>query len=99
MPFIIYFRAKKNKTDRRLNLREALEPGVLLVTCLSLFTIWAFNSPSNILEIQPRLFFTSLGIVFSNITVSDQFACLKVHALRACFIVFVRIHIRDVYNK
>lgn len=69
-PFTLYniYRAKSDKTDRGLSLGEALKPGIPFIACILLFTIWAFNSQSNILEIYPRLFFTSLGIVFSNIT-------------------------------
>ncbi|CAB3996973.1 Ethanolaminephosphotransferase 1 [Paramuricea clavata] len=62
------YRSKVEKTDRGLSLGEALKPGIPLFTCFSLFTIWAYYSPSNILQEHPRLFFTSLGIVFSNIT-------------------------------
>ena len=36
---------------------------------LFLFCAWAILSPAGILDLQPRLFFTATGIVFSNITV------------------------------
>ncbi|XP_028407363.1 ethanolaminephosphotransferase 1-like [Dendronephthya gigantea] len=69
-PLSLYniYRSKVEKTDRGLSLGEALKPGIPLFTCLSLFTLWAWYSPSNILQAHPRLFFTSLGIVFSNAT-------------------------------
>ncbi|XP_046857406.1 ethanolaminephosphotransferase 1-like isoform X2 [Xenia sp. Carnegie-2017] len=64
------YKSKVEKTDRGLSLVEALKPGVPLFSCFALFTIWAYYSSSNILQINPRLFFTSFGIVFSNITCS-----------------------------
>ena len=60
-----------DRTDRGLSLGEALKPGISLFTSFLLFTAWAYFSPSNILQEHPRLFFTSLGIVFSNITVRN----------------------------
>lgn len=37
---------------------------------VALFYAWILLSPAGILELQPRMFFTATGIVFSNITVS-----------------------------
>ena len=68
---LIRSKVENFKTDRGLSLGEALKPGIPLFTCFSLFTIWAYYSPSNILQEHPRLFITSLGIVFSNITVCN----------------------------
>ena len=40
------------------------------VGLVALFYTWLLLSPAGILELQPRMFFTATGIVFSNITVS-----------------------------
>lgn len=62
------YQARVSKTDRGFSLFEGLLPLLSFFLMIFLFYAWAILSPANILEIQPRLFFTATGIVFSNVT-------------------------------
>lgn len=69
LPCFSFHRARVSKTDRGFSLFEGLLPLLSFFLMIFLFYTWAILSPANILEIQPRLFFTATGIVFSNVTV------------------------------
>ncbi|XP_014674567.1 PREDICTED: ethanolaminephosphotransferase 1-like [Priapulus caudatus] len=62
------YKAYRDQTGKMLSFYEAMIP-LLPVTMLLIFsTMWAFLSPTNIMELQPRTFFFFTGTVFSNIT-------------------------------
>lgn len=67
---VILSRARISKTDRGLTFYEGCRPMLSFVGLVALFYAWLLLSPAGILELQPRMFFTATGIVFSNITVS-----------------------------
>ena len=62
-------RARISKTDHGLSFYEGMLPMLSFGVMVALFYIWALFSPVQILELQPRLFFTANGIVFSNVAV------------------------------
>lgn len=64
-------RARISNTDRGLSFMEGFFPMLSFLVMVFLFSAWAFLSPAGILDLQPRLFFTATGIVFSNMTVSN----------------------------
>ncbi|XP_031556916.1 ethanolaminephosphotransferase 1-like [Actinia tenebrosa] len=60
--------AHVTNAGRGVSFMEGLAPFLPLVALFGMFTFWAVISPSDILYNQSRLFLTSLGIVYSNIT-------------------------------
>ena len=58
--------SRKNK----LGWMEAMAPGIPFFTMTVLYYIWCVCSPNDIANVHVRIFFLSIGIVFSNITVS-----------------------------
>lgn len=56
---------------RRLSFLEAMAPGLPFCLMAVLYAVWISLSPSNILEREPRVFYFTLGIIFSNISVSN----------------------------
>ena len=78
---VLFFRARITKSDRGLSLQEGLVPLVSFILLVFLFSSWAILSPANIMELQPRFFFTAVGIVFSNITVRNY--CLIYNVVRS----------------
>ena len=69
--FFFALRARMSMTDRGLSFMEGFLPMLSFLVMIFLFSAWAFLSPAGILDLQPRLFFTAMGIVFSNMTVSN----------------------------
>lgn len=69
--FFFPLRARISKTDRGLSFMEGFLPMLSFLVMVFLFSAWALLSPAGILDLQPRLFFTATGIVFSNMTVSN----------------------------
>ncbi len=55
---------------RKLGLLAALEPWSPFLMMSTLWTVWVFASPTEILEREPRLLLITIGVNFSNITVS-----------------------------
>eukprot|EP00731_Ephydatia_muelleri_P031689 Em0023g196a len=51
----------------KLTLYDALGPWVPVVLMTVLYCLWAVYSPTDIVDKQPRIFYLSVGIVFSNI--------------------------------
>lgn len=51
---------------------------------VALFYAWLLLSPAGILELQPRMFFTATGIVFSNVTVSLSQKALDILQVNLC---------------
>ncbi|KAK2562298.1 Ethanolaminephosphotransferase 1 [Acropora cervicornis] len=62
------YQARISKTDRGLTFYEGCRPMLSFGGLVALFYTWLLLSPAGILELQPRMFFTATGIVFSNIT-------------------------------
>lgn len=56
--------SRKNK----LGWMEAMAPGIPFFTMTVLYYIWCVYSPNDIANVHVRIFFLSIGIVFSNIT-------------------------------
>ena len=53
-------------------------PGVSFVLMSVLYFVWTQFSPSDIIEREPRVFFFSLGVVYSNMAVSFcLFVCFR----------------------
>lgn len=50
---------------------EAMAPWTPVVVLSLLYTAWVYLSPSDILYREPRLMLFSLGMAFSNVTVSS----------------------------
>lgn len=65
-------RAHKNNSGRGISVMEGLMPFCPLFLSFGLFTLWALISPSDILNAHSKLFVTAVGILYSNITVSQQ---------------------------
>lgn len=63
---------------RKLGLLAALEPWTPFVLMAFLWTVWVYASPIGILETDPRLFLLTMGIHFSNITVSHIYGLVVV---------------------
>lgn len=62
------YQARISKTDRGLTFYEGCLPMLSFAGLVALFYAWLLLSPAGILELQPRMFFTATGIVFSNVT-------------------------------
>ena len=52
--------------------RSNISPGVSICALFGLTTAWALYSPNDVLAKEPRLFMVAVGIIFSNITVSQS---------------------------
>jgi hypothetical protein len=65
----------QQRTQQLLSFTEAMEPWVPFVIMAVLYTVWVYLSPSKILEREPRILIFSMGVIFSNITVSKYYYC------------------------
>ena len=63
----------QQRTQQLLSFTEAMEPWVPFVIMAVLYTAWVYLSPSKILEREPRILLFSMGVIFSNITVSSYY--------------------------
>lgn len=59
----------------RLSFHEAMAPGLPFSLMSVLYALWVYCSPSDIIDKQPRIFYFTVGIVFSNIAVSCATVC------------------------
>lgn len=66
----LLFRAYSNKTLKHDSFYEAMLPFLSPVLLFVLCTVWIFQSPSDILEAHPRLFYFMVGTAFANISVN-----------------------------
>lgn len=57
----------KNKTLKQPNLWESFRPLISLAILFCFTTFWAAYSPTNVIEIDPRMFYFMVGTLFSNI--------------------------------
>lgn len=68
---IIYYdlRSYRDKTGQMRPFVEAAKPLFPLIGLFFVSTTWAYFSPNNILEYDPRIFFMITGTIFSNFSV------------------------------
>uniref|UniRef100_A0A3Q2ZH57 Ethanolaminephosphotransferase 1 n=1 Tax=Kryptolebias marmoratus TaxID=37003 RepID=A0A3Q2ZH57_KRYMA len=62
------FRAHRSNTLKHSSLYEALLPFLSPVLLFLLSTAWVVFSPSNILDLQPRIYYLMVGTAFANVT-------------------------------
>ncbi|NWW39743.1 EPT1 Ethanolaminephosphotransferase, partial [Panurus biarmicus] len=79
LPMSLYnfYKAYKNNTLKHHSVYEILLPLVSPVLLFLLCTTWIFLSPTDILEVQPRLFYFMVGTAFANISVRASALCLR----------------------
>ena len=58
-------------SERKLGFFEAISPWCPFVMFSVLYIMWVEFSPSDILEKEPRILIFSMGVLFSNIAVSQ----------------------------
>lgn len=73
-PMMVLCRAYRSNTLKHSSVYEALLPFFSPVLLFILATLWVILSPSDILELQPRVFYLMVGTAFSNVTVSTAHA-------------------------
>lgn len=75
---ILWFcRAYRSNSLKHSSLYEAFLPFLSPALLFVLSTTWVAYSPSNILELQPRIYYLMVGTAFANVTVS------------VCFLVYI----------
>ena len=83
-----YCRAYRSNTLKHSNLYEAFLPFLSPVLLFILSTSWVVYSPSNILELQPRIFYLMVGTAFANVTVRVLIFLIHTHTF---FVVLMTI--------
>lgn len=73
-----FCRAHRSNTLKHSSLYEAFLPFLSPILLFVLSTIWVVCSPSNIIELQPRIYYLMVGTAFANVTVS---VCCFSHAV------------------
>ncbi|KAL3979995.1 clathrin light chain A [Sarotherodon galilaeus] len=70
LPMSLYnvLKGYRNNTLKHSSLYEGLLPFLSPFLLFVLSTIWVIYSPSNILELQPRIFYLMVGTAFANVT-------------------------------
>ncbi|XP_060793602.1 ethanolaminephosphotransferase 1 isoform X2 [Neoarius graeffei] len=70
LPMSLYniFKAYRSNTLKHSSVYEALLPFFSPTILFILSTLWVIRSPSNILELQPRIFCMMVGTAFANVT-------------------------------
>uniref|UniRef100_A0A7N8YM03 Ethanolaminephosphotransferase 1 n=1 Tax=Mastacembelus armatus TaxID=205130 RepID=A0A7N8YM03_9TELE len=70
LPMSLYnvLKAYRSDTLKHSSLYEAFLPFLSPVLLFILSTIWVVYSPSNILDLQPRIFYLMVGTAFANVT-------------------------------
>lgn len=68
--FFSIHRAHRSNSLKHDSFYEAFLPFLSPVLFFVLSTTWVVFSPSNILELQPRIFYLMVGTAFANVTVS-----------------------------
>ncbi|XP_066957124.1 ethanolaminephosphotransferase 1-like [Macrobrachium rosenbergii] len=67
MSFYNVYKSYRDKTGKMLGVWEASRPLVCPILCFILCTIWVFQSPSDIINRDPRMFMYMVGTIFANI--------------------------------
>uniref|UniRef100_A0A3Q0REM3 Ethanolaminephosphotransferase 1 n=1 Tax=Amphilophus citrinellus TaxID=61819 RepID=A0A3Q0REM3_AMPCI len=65
---VLNLMAYRNNTLKHSSLYEGLLPFLSPFLLFVLSTVWVIYSPSNIVELQPRLFYLMVGTAFANVT-------------------------------
>uniref|UniRef100_A0A8C5CGX3 Ethanolaminephosphotransferase 1 n=1 Tax=Gadus morhua TaxID=8049 RepID=A0A8C5CGX3_GADMO len=86
LPMSLYnvLKAHRNNTLKHSNLYEAFLPFLSPVLLFVLSTVWVVFSPSEILELQPRVYYLMVGTAFANVTcklIVCQMSNTRCHAL------------------
>jgi ethanolaminephosphotransferase len=68
MSLLNFFRSYKNNTLKHNSVYEAMVPFFSPCLLFILSTVWILQSPSDILEIHPRVFYFMVGTAFANST-------------------------------
>uniref|UniRef100_A0A8D0STJ7 Ethanolaminephosphotransferase 1 n=2 Tax=Sus scrofa TaxID=9823 RepID=A0A8D0STJ7_PIG len=68
MSLLNFFRSYKNNTLKHNSVYEAMVPFFSPCLLFVLSTAWILQSPSDILELHPRVFYFMVGTAFANIT-------------------------------
>ncbi|XP_014418999.1 ethanolaminephosphotransferase 1 isoform X1 [Camelus ferus] len=68
MSLLNFFRSYKNNTLKHNSVYEAMVPFFSPCLLFILSTAWILQSPSDILELHPRVFYFMVGTAFANIT-------------------------------
>ena len=63
-----------------------MAPGLPFSLMSVLYTLWMYCSPSNIIDKEPRIFYFTVGIVFSNIAVSCAMGLLGAFSYATCLL-------------
>lgn len=71
---MVLCRAYRSNTLKHSSVYEAFLPFFSPMLLFVLSTLWVILSPSDILELQPRIFYLMVGTAFSNVTVSTTHA-------------------------
>ena len=66
----MYYSYFVDKTGKQENIFEMALPMISPAILFTVSVYWAKHSPNNIIYSNPRLFFWTMGVVFSNIAVS-----------------------------
>ena len=74
-----FFRAHRSNTLKHSSLYEAFLPFLSPVLLFVLSTIWVVCSPSNVIALQPRMYYLMVGTAFANVTVSVVTLTLQLH--------------------
>ncbi|KAM7325163.1 hypothetical protein ACRRTK_015416 [Alexandromys fortis] len=68
MSLLNFFRSYKSSTLKHNSVYEVMVPFFSPCLLFTLSTVWVLRSPSDILEIHPRIFYFMVGTAFANIT-------------------------------
>jgi ethanolaminephosphotransferase len=73
LPFSLYnmYKAYINKTFKQPSIYEGVRPIFSTIYLFAIQYIWLKYSKSNIMELEPRVFFWITGTLFSNISVRE----------------------------
>lgn len=76
--FNYFNRSYRDETGKMLGFWEAVRPLITPLIFFALSTIWVYQSPTNIIERDPRMVLFMVGTIFANVNVS------RVHLPRFC---------------
>ncbi|XP_060532746.1 ethanolaminephosphotransferase 1-like [Cylas formicarius] len=70
LPLVLYniYKSYRDRTGKMRSLPEAIRPLIPLFLLFLITLLWVFESPSNIIDADPRALFFLMGTIFSNIS-------------------------------
>ena len=68
---IFVYRSYRDKTGKDHSLMEAIRPLWALLSIIVLCTVWIALSPNDVLNYDPRIVYTRVATLFSNVTGSE----------------------------